>query len=194
MRVYEPGNPFGVKPSPDNNIPNSPCPSLFNHLKTNQINFQETWRNKNATILTVALARKHIHFHEGDRSMSSSTLEVGKKLVDLCRQGKAKQAIETLYDPKIVSVEAQGGPNFSQRMEGIAAVKGKAEWWEANHEVHKAEANGPWPHGDRFIVHFKYEVTAKSGPMAGKRFTMEEGALYTVKNDKVVQEEFFYSM
>jgi ketosteroid isomerase-like protein len=30
--------------------------------------------------------------------------------------------------------------------------------------------------------------------MAGKRFTMEETALYTVKGGKIVQEEFFYSM
>lgn len=124
----------------------------------------------------------------------SSTLEVGKKLVDLCRKGKAKEAIDTLYDPKIISVEPQGGPNFPAKIDGIAAVKKKSEWWEENHEVHKAEANGPWPHGDRFIVHFKYDVTAKGGPMAGKRFTMEEGALYTVKGDKIVKEEFFYHM
>jgi hypothetical protein len=79
-------------------------------------------------------------------------------------------------------------------MEGMAAIKGKAEWWEKNHQVHKAEAEGPWPHGERFIVRFKYDVTAKSGPMAGKRFTMDEAALYTVKGEKIVQEEFFYSM
>ena len=35
----------------------------------------------------------------------SSTLEVGKKLVDLCKQGKFKDAIEQLYAPNIVSVE-----------------------------------------------------------------------------------------
>jgi ketosteroid isomerase-like protein len=124
----------------------------------------------------------------------SNTLEVGKKLVDLCRQGKAMEAITTLYDPKIVSVEAQSSPAMPARMEGLAAVKKKAEWWEENHEVHKANAEGPWPHGDRFIVRFNYEVTAKAGPMAGKRMTMDEAALYTVKNGKITQEEFFYHM
>jgi hypothetical protein len=123
-----------------------------------------------------------------------TAFEVGKKLVQLCQQGKSMEAIETLYAPNIVSVEAHGGPQMPARMEGIAAIKGKAEWWDKNHQVHSAEVNGPWPHGDRFIVFFKYEVTAKAGPMAGKRFTMEETGLYTVKNDKVVQEEFFYSM
>jgi ketosteroid isomerase-like protein len=76
----------------------------------------------------------------------------------------------------------------------MAAVKGKAAWWESNHEVHKAEVEGPFPNGDRFVVRFKYEVTAKSGPMAGKRFVMDEAALYTVKDGKITQEEFFYSM
>jgi ketosteroid isomerase-like protein/4-amino-4-deoxy-L-arabinose transferase-like glycosyltransferase len=127
-------------------------------------------------------------------SAMSSTLEIGKELVDLCRAGKNHEAMETLYDPKIVSIEPHGGPTMPARMEGLAAVKGKTEWWEKNHQVHKAEAEGPWPHGDRFIVRFKYDVTAKSGPMAGKRFTMDEAALYTVKGGKIVQEEFFYSM
>jgi hypothetical protein len=124
----------------------------------------------------------------------SSTLEVGKKLVDLCKKGKSREAIESLYDQKIVSVEPQGGPNMPARIEGKTAVLEKTDWWEKNHEVHKAQVDGPWPHGDRFIVHFKFDVTAKSGPMAGKNFTMEEGALYTVKGDKIVQEEFFYHM
>jgi hypothetical protein len=124
----------------------------------------------------------------------SDTLTVGKKLVELCRQGKNMEALDTLYSPSIVSIEAGSGPNMPARMEGIEAIKGKATWWEANHEVHKAEVEGPFPHGDRFIVRFKYDVTAKAGPMAGKRFTMDEGALYTVKDGKVAQEEFFYSM
>ncbi|HVT88052.1 MAG TPA: SnoaL-like domain-containing protein [Tepidisphaeraceae bacterium] len=124
----------------------------------------------------------------------ASTLEIGKKLVELCRKGKAMEAITTLYDDKIVSVEAMSSPQMPARMEGLAAIKGKAEWWEANHEIHKAEAKGPWPHGDRFIVYFNYDVTAKAGPMAGKRMNLEETALYTVKNGKIVHEEFFYDM
>ena len=85
-------------------------------------------------------------------------------------------------------------PDMPARMEGLPAIKGKNDWWIKNHDVHSGEANGPWPHGDRFIVHFKYDVTSKAGPMAGKRMQMEETALYTVKNGKIVQEEFFYAM
>jgi hypothetical protein len=124
----------------------------------------------------------------------SDTLAVGKKLVELCRAGKNKEAIDTLYSHHIVSVEPVGGPNMPARMEGIEAIRGKSEWWEANHTVHSAEVDGPFPHGDRFIVRLKYDVTAKGGPMAGKRFTMEEAGLYTVKDGKVTEEEFFYHM
>jgi ketosteroid isomerase-like protein len=124
----------------------------------------------------------------------SSTLEVGKKLVDLCKQGKFKEATDTLYSPNIVSVEAGAPPGQSAKSEGIAAVKAKGEWWEKNHEVHKAEVAGPWPNGDRFIVRFTMDITPKAGPMAGKRMTMDETGLYTVKDGKVVHEEFFYHM
>jgi ketosteroid isomerase-like protein len=124
----------------------------------------------------------------------SNTMEVGKKLVELCKQDKHMEAIETLYSPNIVSVEAGAPPGKSPRMEGIAAVKGKAEWWYQNHEIHSGSTEGPWPHGDRFIVRFSFEVTAKSGPMAGQRFKMDEAGLYTVKDGKIVQEEFFYHM
>jgi ketosteroid isomerase-like protein len=124
----------------------------------------------------------------------SDTLAVGKKLVELCKEGKNMNAIDTLYSPNVVSVEAGAPPNMSARSEGVAAVKGKGEWWMQNHEVHKAEVDGPYPHGDRFIVRYKYDITAKAGPMAGKRFTMEEAGLYTVKDGKIAHEEFFYSM
>jgi SnoaL-like domain len=124
----------------------------------------------------------------------SETLAVGKKLVEFCKEGKHVEAIDELYHPDIVSVEAGAGPGGSAKSEGLAAVKGKGEWWVANHEVHDAKVEGPFPHGDRFIVRFTYDVTAKGGPMAGNRFTMDEAGLYTVKDGKVVHEEFFYSM
>jgi SnoaL-like domain len=126
--------------------------------------------------------------------MGDKTIDVGKRLVELCRQGKNGEAIDTLYSPSIVSIEAQANPPSPARMDGLAAVKGKHDWWVKNHEVHRAEVGGPWPHGDRFIVRFLLDVTPKTGPMAGKQITLDESALYTVKDGKIVQEEFFYDM
>ena len=120
------------------------------------------------------------------------TFEVGKKLVDLCRSGKHKEAAEKLYSQKIVSIEPKGSPDMPARIEGMAAVREHGEWWEKNHEIHSQEVEGPWPHGDRFIVRFKYDVSGRGGPMKGKRMMIDETGLYTVKDGKIVQAEFFY--
>lgn len=124
----------------------------------------------------------------------SNALEVGKRLVELCRAGKNLEAVDTLYSPEIVCIEPQDFPGMPARMAGIAAVRGKNQWWLDNHEVHSSELRGPYPHGDRFTVWMSYEITPKVGPMAGKRMKMEETGLYTVKAGKIVQEEYFYDM
>jgi len=123
-----------------------------------------------------------------------NTKEVGDKLVSLCLKGKNLEAIDSLYSRNIVSVEAMGTPDMPAEMKGIAKIRGKNQWWYENNEVHSATAEGPFPHKDRFAVKFKYDVTAKAGPNKGKRFQMEEVGIYTVKNGKIVREEFFYSM
>ena len=98
----------------------------------------------------------------------SSTMEIGKKLVELCNAGKNLEAMDALYSPDIVSVEAgTGSPTMPGGMEGLAAIKGKSEWWRNNHEVHGGRTAGAWPHGDRFIVRFTYDITPKIGPMQG---------------------------
>ena len=119
-----------------------------------------------------------------------TTLEVGKRLVELCREGKNQVAMKELYSPDIVSVEAGAPPGMSAETRGIEGVIGKSVWWEENHEVHSAKVEGPFPHGDRFIVRFTYDITMKQ---AKKRITMDEAALFTVQNGKIVREEFFYT-
>lgn len=123
-----------------------------------------------------------------------TTLEIGKKLVSLCKQGHWLEAVDTLYSPDIVSIEAVEMAPGRKRMEGIAAVREKTVMFLKQHDIHHCEVGGPWPHGDRLIVTFKLDLTAKSGSMAGKRVTIEEAALYTVKDGKIVKEEFFYTM
>lgn len=119
--------------------------------------------------------------------------EIGERLVDLVKQGKNLDAIYELYGKDIASIEAADSPEGGGRVaKGVEAVKAKNEWWAENHEVHGAEVKGPYPHGeDRFCVIYSYEVTNKP---SGQRFSMEEVALYTVADGKIVREEFFYSM
>jgi len=116
-------------------------------------------------------------------------MEIAKKLVELCKQGKNLEALNTLFADDVVSVEAVAMPGAQQEVKGLAAVKGKGEWWVANHEIHSAVVTGPWPHGDRFVVGFQYDVTNKP---SGKRMKLDEVGLYSVRNGKIVREEFFY--
>ena len=120
--------------------------------------------------------------------MSTST--IAKKYVELCKNHQNHVAVETLFSPDIVSVEAMTMPGGSAESKGVKAVVEKGKQWIENHEVHSAKVEGPWPHGDRFIVRFDYDVTHKP---SGRRFQMQEAALFTVANEKIVREEFFYS-
>jgi hypothetical protein len=122
-----------------------------------------------------------------------TVMEIGRKLVELCRAHRDAEAL-SLYDAKAVSVEARASEAVPAVTQGVDAIRAKGEWWTANHEVHSGEAKGPFPNGDRFAVVFNYEVTPKVGPMSGQRVQMEEVALYTVADGKIVREEFFYSM
>ena len=120
--------------------------------------------------------------------------EVGQKLVDYCKNGNNLEAIKSLYSPDIVSVEAMGNAEMPAEIRGIDKVVAKNKWWGENHEVHSSATEGPFPNKDRFAVIYDYEITPKTGPMKGKRAKMHEVALYTVKDGKIVREEFFYDV
>lgn len=125
---------------------------------------------------------------------TTNALEVGQQLVELCRQGRNMEAIAELYSPDIVSREATEMPDYPAEIRGIDAVIEKNERWSATTEVHSASVEGPFPHNDRFAVKYHFDVTPKTGPAAGQRFEMDEIAVYTVEDGKIVREEFFYNM
>ena len=120
-----------------------------------------------------------------------TTLDIGKKLVDLCKAGKNNEAVNQLYAKDIVSVEAGAPPGQSAETKGLGACIEKEKQWEAAHEVHGSTVDGPYPNGDRFAVVFDFDVTRRADK---QRFHMKEVALYQVKNDKIVREDFFYTM
>ena len=119
-----------------------------------------------------------------------SAMEVGKALMAHVRAGTTKAGLDALYAPDAVSVEAMegGGPRVT---EGLAGIKGKHDWWDANFIVHSASADGPFPHGDdRFAVIFEMDAEEKA---TGTRHRMKEVAVYHVSGGKIVREEFFYA-
>src|SRR5690349_9389705 len=119
-----------------------------------------------------------------------NTSEIAKKYVELCKAHQNDAALETLYAPEAVSIEAVAMPGMPAEVRGVKAIIEKGKKWMSQHEVHSAKVEGPWPHGNRFIVRFSYDVTNKP---SGKRFQMDEGALFTIEKGKIVREEFFYA-
>jgi hypothetical protein len=122
---------------------------------------------------------------------ASTTQAVADELVAQCRQGKFREAIQNLYSKDVTSLEAAAPPGGSRETNGLEGVLQKAEWWEANHEVHSSVVEGPLVAGSHFAVTFKLDVTFKP---KNQRFLLEEIAVYQVKDGKVVAEQFFYSM
>ena len=116
-----------------------------------------------------------------------STQEVAEKVVELVRQQAWYKALDTLYDKDIVSVEASASEGESAEKRGIDQVRGKIDWWLNAMEVHSFNAKGPFVAHDRFVVQYDADVTEKNSK---KRFQLSEVGVYTVKNGKIVREEF----
>lgn len=122
------------------------------------------------------------------------TLEVGQAMVQAVNGGRESewQFVLDYYADNIVSIEGAESGEMPARMDGMDAIKGKHEWWFANNEVHDTTAEGPFIglRDNQFILRFSMDIT----PTGGERIQMTETAIYTVADDKIVQEEYFYLM
>jgi hypothetical protein len=115
---------------------------------------------------------------------------VAGEFVEMCRQGKNFEVMRTMYAPDAVSVEGDG-----KETAGQGPVIHKSEVWQANNTIHGETLRGPFFCGDadansgRFSVYHTLDITRNS---SGERVAIEEVGLYTVKNDKITREEYFY--
>ena len=114
-----------------------------------------------------------------------NTQDLAKAYTELCSQGKFDEAGKKFFSDDVVSREPMTGDMAV--LKGRKAVEGKSAWWAANHEVHGCKIEGPYIHGDQFIVRFTLDVT----PKGRARATMDEMGLFTAKDGKIVEEVFF---
>ena len=112
--------------------------------------------------------------------------EVAQAFAELCKKGQLEEAGRRYWSDDIVSMEPMTGE--MALLKGRQAVEAKGAWWYANHEIHSTRVEGPYVHGQQFVLRFTIDVTPKDG----KRQTMDEVGLYTVQGDKVVEERFFF--
>jgi SnoaL-like domain len=111
-----------------------------------------------------------------------STEEIAKEVVELVRKQVWHEALDTLYDNDVVSVE----PTEPQTR-GKKGVRGKIDWWVNAMEVHSFNASEPFVARDRFVVQYDADVTDKKSKQRRK---LSEVGVYTVKDGKIVCEEF----
>jgi ketosteroid isomerase-like protein len=117
-----------------------------------------------------------------------NTQEIAHDLVALCKEGKFDEAGEKYWADDVVSVEAMGDEAESH---GKSAARAKGAWWAGAHDVHGVEVEGPYVNGDEFAVRFVMDITVKE---TGQRNKMDEVAFYRLKDGKIAEERFFYSM
>ena len=115
-----------------------------------------------------------------------NTEEVANKVMELTRKQAWYDALD-LYDDNVVSVEAYGMGGGSPETRGKEGVRGKVDWWVNAMEVHSFDAQGPFVAHDRFVVQFDADVSDKK---TKERRQMSEVGVYTVKDGKIVREEF----
>ena len=118
-----------------------------------------------------------------------SVKSIARQFVEMCNQGKNFDVMELMYAPDIVSVEADG-----RETAGKGPVIEKSRHWAEANVFHGEKVRGPFFCGGtdsegQFAVVFNLEITRKS---SGRRLTLEEVGLYTVRNDKITREQFFY--
>jgi hypothetical protein len=94
------------------------------------------------------------------------------------------------YAPEMVSVEGDG-----REFAGKDKVIHKSEVFQGENDIHSQDLRGPFFLGDadarsgRFGIYAAIEFSPKGG---GDRQRHEEVGVYTVKNDLVTREEFYY--
>ena len=118
----------------------------------------------------------------------TTTADIAADLVALCKAGKFTEAGEKYWSDDVSSVEAGSPAGGDPVSRGKSAVRGKGEWWTANHDIHSMEVHGPYLNADQFTVRFVIDVTFKE---TGQRMQMDEVALYTVRDGKIAEERFF---
>lgn len=116
-----------------------------------------------------------------------SAQEVGQQLVTWFNEGKMAEC-EGLWDKNITSCEGMG---VGMEWVGRKAVDAKNADWMSKHTILGGAAEGPYIGSTGFAVKFKMHVKVNA---SGQEIQMNEVGVYTVKDGKIVREEFMYGM
>lgn len=115
--------------------------------------------------------------------------DVARELVAGCREGREAENLNKLYAEDAVSVEA-ADMGRGRETTGRDGIRGKHDWFASMYDQVSCETSDPMPHGDdRFAVIFDTKMRKRE---TGEIEEMRDIGVYTVKDGKIVREEFFY--
>ena len=117
-----------------------------------------------------------------------STQEIADRLATLCKTGEWEKAQKELYADDVVSIEPFATPAFEKETKGLENVLEKGRKFDAMVEaMHNITVSQPLVAGNAISFKLDLDITMKGrGQM-----NMNEICVYTVKDGKVVSEQFF---
>ena len=117
-----------------------------------------------------------------------TTQEIANRLVEICETGDFEAAQKELFAEDAVSIEPHSTPEFDKETKGLKAMQEKAKKWEEMVEkTQDIKISEPLIATNSFAVTLKMHVTMKQGG----DMDMNELCVYTVKDGKIVSEQFF---
>ena len=120
---------------------------------------------------------------------TSSVKAIADKLRDYCKKGDFEGAQQALYGDDVVSIEPEAMKGYDKETKGKDAVFNKIHQWNQTVEkLHGIEISEPQVAGNSFSFVMEMDITMKGQ----ERMSMPEICVYTVKNDKIVKESFFW--
>jgi len=128
---------------------------------------------------------KHVAKRRRSSGRGATPGEIGKSLVELFNSGRAEEVERLWHHKRVESIESDG-----MVFEGRKGIAEKNAWWHDHHEIHAAQADGPYVGATGFAVRFTMDISARHGPDAGRRMSFAEIGVYTVEKGKIVREEF----
>ena len=116
------------------------------------------------------------------------TEEIARRLIALCREQKWEDAQKELYAQNVASIEPEATPAFEKETRGLPAIMEKGRKFTAMVEtMHSLKVSEPIVAGNSFACTMHLDLT-----MRGQgRMQMAEICVYTVKDGKIVLEQFF---
>jgi hypothetical protein len=117
-----------------------------------------------------------------------TTVEIANRLAELCRGAKWEQAQKELFANDAVSIEPYATPAFDKETKGLDAIIEKGHKFDQMvEELHRVDASEPVVAGNAIAFKLVMDITMKERG----RETWEELCVYTVKDGKIISEQFF---